>query len=61
MKHWLHHLRDLQANLDAAGAVMVTVANVRGSAPRETGAKMFVSRRGCEGKRRRNDETERVS
>ena len=50
MKHWLHQLR---ACLEELGAddigVMVTVVRVRGSCPREAGAKMFVSKRGCLG------------
>ena len=42
MSDWLATLRDLAANDESA--VLVTVGRVRGSAPRETGARMIVTR-----------------
>ncbi len=41
MNEWIDELADLCAAEDAA--VLVTVAGIRGSAPRETGAKMIVT------------------
>lgn len=43
MSRWIGHLLDLQAS--ATASVLVTVATVRGSAPREPGAKMIVTER----------------
>ena len=42
MSNWLATLRDLAASDESA--VLVTVGRVRGSAPRETGARMIVTR-----------------
>ena len=41
MNEWIEHLSDLSASGEPV--VVVTVANVRGSAPREVGAKMLVT------------------
>lgn len=50
MTHWLYQLKALKAGLDADDrGVMVTIANVRGSSPREAGAKMMLSKHGCLG------------
>jgi xanthine dehydrogenase accessory factor len=42
MKHWIEDLR--RSSGSGEHCVMVTIAAVRGSAPRETGAKMIVTR-----------------
>jgi xanthine/CO dehydrogenase XdhC/CoxF family maturation factor len=41
MNEWIDELSDLAAAGERA--VLVTVAGIRGSAPREIGAKMFVT------------------
>ncbi len=47
MKHWLEHLRE---DLDQHGkVVLVSVALIRGSVPREAGAHMIVSKDGFSG------------
>ena len=43
MNEWIDELSDLTAAGDAA--VLVTISGIRGSSPRETGAKMIVTAR----------------
>lgn len=50
MKHWLQQLHTVQENLSENElAVLVSVARVRGSAPRDVGARMIVSQTQCRG------------
>ena len=50
MKHWLQQLHTVQENLSENElAILISVARVRGSAPRDIGARMIVSQTQCWG------------